>query len=371
MEKPQPPTKRLYSIDVLRGFDMLMICGVEVFMESLEGKTSMPWVDALARQFHHTTWHGFSFLDFIFPLFLFIAGVSIPFSVSSASDKGATKAQVYKKAFRRMIILVVLGIIEKNAPFPFFDWSHVRLVGVLQRIGLAGFITTILFVNFSSKQRIAWVAGILLFYYAVMFLVPVPGFGAGDLSFEGNLHGYIDRHFLPGRLLQGSFDENGLLTQLPALCLTVLGSIAGDIFRNKKYSPYGMLQQLLIFGIVCLGLGLLWNQHFPINKRLWSSSFILLTGGMSFLSLALFYYLIDILQLRKWAFFFAVIGMNSITIYLVYHFVDFGFSSRLLFEGFYSNTPVLMHPVWQNLGAIVLVWVFVYFLYRNKLFLKI
>ncbi|ULQ52972.1 acyltransferase family protein [Flavihumibacter fluvii] len=363
--------KRLVSIDALRGFDMLMICGLGAFIESLEGKTSLAWVDAIAAQFHHTDWNGFTFYDFIFPLFLFIAGVSIPFSMQAGLAKGIPKSNLYKKALKRMLILVALGILEKNTPFPFFDWTHVRLGGVLQRIAIAGFVTTLLYLNFATKARMLWAAGILLFYYAAMFLIPVPGFGAGDLSFEGNLHGYIDRSILPGRLLQGTFDENGLFTQLPALCLTIMGSIAGDFLRNAAITPYGKLKKILLYGLVCIGIGLVWNLHFPINKRLWSSSFIMLTGGMSFLFLAFFYWVIDVLQLKKWAFFFVVIGMNSITIYLAYHFIDFGFTSKLLFEGLYVNSQEAWHSVFQSLGALVLVWVFLYILYRKKIFVKI
>ncbi|MBZ5857183.1 acyltransferase family protein [Flavihumibacter profundi] len=364
-------SQRLVSIDALRGFDMLMICGLGAFIESLEGKTAMPWVDAIAAQFHHTAWNGFTFYDFIFPLFLFIAGVSIPFSLNAALAKGLPKADLYRKAFKRMLILIALGILEKNTPFPFFDWPHVRLGGVLQRIAIAGFVTTVLYLNFKTKARMLWAAGILLFYYAAMFLIPVPGYGAGDLSFEGNLHGYIDRTILPGRLLQGTFDENGLFTQLPALCLAIMGSIAGDVLSEPGIAAYSKLKNLLLFGVICIGIGLVWNLHFPINKRLWSSSFIMLTGGMSFLLLSLFYWVIDILQFKKWAFFFVVIGMNSITIYLAYHFIDFGFTSKLLFEGLYVNSPEAWHLVFQSLGALVLVWVFLYILYRKKIFVKI
>lgn len=365
------PAQRLQCIDALRGFDMFMISGAGAFIYSLKGKTQWPWVETLAGQFEHTPWHGFTFYDFIFPLFLFIAGVSIPFSLNAGLNQGLSKSQLYKKAFRRMIILIAIGILEKNLPFPFFDWSQIRLGGVLQRIGIAGFVSTILYLNFNFKNRMLWVAGVLLFYYGCMFIIPVPGYRLGDLSFEGNLHGWIDRAILPGRLLQDTFDENGIFTQLPALCLTVLGSLAGDTLKLVNMSSYKILMRLCLFGLICLGLGLIWSLHFPINKRLWSSSFILLTGGMSFLLLALFYWMIDILQFKKWAFFFIVIGLNSITIYLIYHFVDFGYTSRLLFEGLYMQSAKQWHPVFQNFGALMLVWVFLYWLYRQKLFLKI
>ena len=369
--QPKPLAKRILAIDTLRGLDMLMITGAGTFIYLLHGKTNLPWVDALALQFEHPPWNGFTFYDFIFPLFLFIAGVSMPFSLHKGLELGLSKGQLYRKAFIRMLILIGLGIIDKNAPVPFFDWSEIRFVGVLQRIGFAGFVATILYLNFNSKQRIFWIAGILLFYYAAMFLIPVPGFGAGDLSIEGNLHGWIDRHFLPGRLLQKIYDENGLFTQLPALCLTVMGTLAGDVFRNETISDQVKLRTLLIAGTGSVLVGLLWGLHFPINKHLWSSSFIMLTGGMSFLSLGLFYWIIDILKYRKWTFFFIVIGMNSLTIYMVYRLIDFGHTSKLLFEGLYSWTEDKWHPVFESLGALAIVWLFLYTLYRLKIFWKV
>jgi predicted acyltransferase len=373
MKSDQPPvvSKRLLSIDALRGFDMLMISGAGSFIYLLHGKTTWPWVDALALQFEHPPWNGFTFYDFIFPLFLFIAGVSIPFSTNKGLEQGLSKSQLYWKAFKRMLILIALGILDKNAPTPFFDWSEIRFVGVLQRIGIAGFVVTIIYLNFSSRSRIFWVAGLLLSYYGAMFLIPVPGYGAGNLTIEGNLHGWIDRHLLPGRLLQKTYDENGLLTQIPALCLTILGTLAADVLRNENITDHIKLRNLTIAGTICLAIGLLWSLHFPINKHLWSSSFIMLTGGMSFLAFSLFYWIIDILKYQKWTLFFIVIGMNSLTIYLVYRFVDFGHTSKLLFEGLYKDTAEKWHPVLESIGALVLVWLFLYFLYRRRIFIKI
>lgn len=269
-----------------------------------------------------------------------------------------------------MLILIILGIIDKNTPITFFDPAQIRVASVLGRIGVAGFIATILYLNFSWFSRIIWVAGILILYYAALFLIPVPGYGAGDLSFEGNLVGWIDRHFLPGRLLQKTYDENGLLTQLPACCLCILGSLAGDILQKERKDSK-KLRLLVLAGLATMGLGLLWGLHFPINKHLWTSSFILLTSGMAFLSLAFFYLLIDVMQYKKWAFFFYVIGLNSLTVYLAYRFIDFSYSSRLLFSGIYAPAPERLHKALEALGALILVWTFLYFLYRKKIFIKI
>ena len=267
---------------------MIMICGVDAFFHELEGKTGISWIDVMARQFEHPEWIGLTFYDFIFPLFLFIAGVTLPFSLNSFLDKDTSKPALYRKAFYRMLILIAFGILYKNAPIPYLHWSQIRVVSVLGRIGFAGFVTVILYLNFDFKKRLYIIGGILLVYYACVMFIPVPGYGAGDLSFEGNLIGWFDRHFLPGRLLQGTYDELGILTQFPALCLTMLGAIAGDILRNRSLSDQKKLVQLLLFGGVSMAIALLWSLHFPIAKRLWSSSFILLTGGTSFILLAFF-----------------------------------------------------------------------------------
>ncbi|MDP4285714.1 MAG: heparan-alpha-glucosaminide N-acetyltransferase domain-containing protein [Bacteroidota bacterium] len=361
---------RLLSLDCLRGFDMLMISGAGGFLGSLENKTGLSWIDEISKQMEHTAWNGFTFEDFIFPLFLFIAGVSLSLSLNKGLKSGSGKRSLYRKAFLRMVILIGLGILYKNSPVPFFEPSHIRIVSVLGRIGFACFITTILYLNFSWRQRIVWVAGILLLYYAALFLIPVPGYGAGNLSLEGNLVGWFDRTFLPGRLIQKIYDENGLLTQFPALCLTILGTMAGDILRTS-WNDSRKLLFLFLAGMASISLGLLWGLYFPVNKHLWSSSFILLTGGIAFLSLAFFYWIIDVMKYQKWTFFFRVIGLNSITVYLAYHFIDFNYTSRMLFSGIYAPAPESWYTIYESLGALVLVWLFLYFLYRKKIFLKI
>lgn len=362
------PSSRLASIDALRGFDMLLIAGGGEFIVALKGKTSLLWIDALANQLTHPAWFGFTMYDLIFPLFLFIAGISIPFSVQKSIAAGVNKQKILKKAFIRMLILIVLGIIDKNTPITFFDPENIRVASVLGRIGIAGFFATLLFVNTSSVvKRIYWIAGILLFYYLLVFM---PGLGGGDLSIEGNIVGVFDRHFLPGRLLEKIYDENGIITQLPAMCLSMLGVLAGSILCNQKTSGK-QLTNLAIYGIVCIALALLWSLHFPIFKKMWTSSFILLTSGMGFLLIALFYLIIDVWKLKKWSFFFYVIGLNSITIYLLYRFVNFEAISKMLFSGLYAPVPEAFHPALQALGGLLLVWLVMYFLYRKKIFIKI
>ena len=361
---------RLASIDALRGFDMLMIAGGGQFIALLGGKTGIPFVDAVAAQFEHPAWNGFTFYDFIFPLFLFLAGTSLAFSVTGGLAKGIPPSVIRNKVFKRMLILTALGILDKNAPMDIFDPAHIRYGSVLGRIGLATFVSAVLYMKFSTNQRLYIAAGVLAVYYLILMSVPVPGFGAGDLSFEGNLVGWIDRNFMPGILKQGTYDELALLTQFPAICLTLFGTVAGDILL-KQYTSNVKLGTLLTFGSAGITIGVLWNFVFPVNKHLWSSSFIMLTSGMAFAILALFYWIIDVKGYQKWAFFFRIIGLNSLVIYLAVRFVDFNGSSRLLFAGIYKHAPENWHEVYNALGGFVLVWLFLYFLYRHKIFVKV
>lgn len=367
---PSTASKRLLSIDALRGFDMLLIAGAGSFLVLLKGKTGISAIDWIAGQFYHPAWNGFSFYDFIFPLFLFIAGVSLTFSLNKGRNLGMSKSTLYKKTFTRMLVLILLGILYKNAPVPFFEPSQIRFGSVLGRIGIATFVTTLVYLNFDFYKRFGIAMTTLLLYYAALFLIPVPGHGAGDLSIEGNLVGWFDRTFMPGILKQEIFDELGLLTQIPALCLTIFGTLAGEIL-SKAWLDSKKIKQLAIAGVVGIILGLVWGLHFPINKHLWSSSFILLTSGMGFLTLLLFYVVIDVWKIRKWAFFFQVIGLNSLTIYFAYSFINFRFTSEKLFAGLYAPLPEDWHPVLQAFGALLLVWVFLYILYRLKVFVKV
>ncbi len=349
---------------------MLFIAGGGTFITLLRGKTEMPWVDAMANQLEHVPWNGFVFYDFIFPLFLFITGVSLTFSLSKGVSVGVPKKVLYKKVFWRMVILILLGILYKNSPFPFFEPSKIRMGSVLGRIGIASFITGLLYLNFSLVKRVYWIAGILLSYYALLFLVPVPGYGSGDLSFEGNLVGWFDRTFLPGRLHQVTYDELGILTTFPAICISIFGSIAGEILRSKSTENKKTIT-LVVIGILCVAIGLLWNLHFPINKRLWSSSFIVFTSGLGFLTLAVFYWIIDVKGYQKWTFFFKVIGLNSLVIYFAYRFISFSHTSEKLLAGLYAPLAEKWHEVVVALGALVLVWLLLFILYKKKIFIKV
>ncbi len=366
-------SKRLNSLDALRGLDMFMISGGGAFIYYMHGKTNIGWLNTLALNMEHPGWlEPVTFFDFIFPLFLFISGISLVYSTNSQLKKGISKTEIYKKAFKRMLVLMVLGIIYKNSPINIFDPAHIRYSSVLGRIGMATFFTTVLYLNFTWKKRLLWAGGILLAYYAAMFLIPVPEYGAGNMSMEGNFAGWLDRAIMPGKLIDGIYDENALATSFPAFTLTIFGAWAGDILRKKETTQLYKSKLLLIIGAILLAGGFIWGLHFPIMKKMWTSSFILVTAGASFISMALFYWLIDIKNYSKgWVFFFKVIGVNSLAVYFLNKFINFKYTAAKVFSGFYAFVNVNWHIVIETFIGTVLLWLLLFFMYKKKIFVKV
>jgi predicted acyltransferase len=367
-----PKSNRLVSLDALRGFDMLWIMGGERIITALAhltGATALTWA---ATQMDHVEWNGFHFYDLIFPLFLFIAGVSMPFSLDKRKASGESKAKIYRHIFVRMITLVIFGIIYNG--FLEFNWGHIRYASVLGRIGLGWFFAALIVLNSKPKWWYVWFGGILLVYWAILGLIPVPGYGAGNLTMEGSIVGYVDRLLLPGRLYRGIHDPEGILSTIPAVGTALMGAMTGNFLRisGQKISGLRKALWMCIAGIISLGLGWLWGLLFPINKNLWTSSFVLYTGGWSLLLIALFYLIIDVWGWKKWAFFFIVIGMNSITIYMFQAgIINFQSSAEFFFGGIIKSFAENWQPLIGAIGYTTVCWVFLYILYKKKIFLKV
>lgn len=361
--------KRLESLDALRGFDMLLIIGGTQLITSFINAMQWDSLSWLTDQFRHVPWHGLTFEDVIFPLFLFMVGVSMVYSVSSSQKKGLSKKEIYSKAFKRMILLSVLGIIYKNRPLH-FDWGEIRYVSVLGRIGVTGFLATLIVLNTSWRGVIYWLTGILIFYWIMLLFIPVPGYGAGDLSMEGSMATYINSIIVPGRLVNGIYDENGFFQHIPATGLVLMGTLAATILRSHSLKSRKVMC-LITAGMVAIIIGVLWNFHFPINKHLWSSSFILVSGGISFLFMAVFYGVIDVWGFKKWAFPFKVIGLNSIFIYMASGLINFGYTSRYLLNGFIQMTGEDWQKFIIQLGVLLLEFGVLYFMYRKRIFIKV
>ena len=365
------PVRRLLSLDTLRGFDMFWIIGGEEIFHVLAKTTGWAGAIFMADQFTHVSWNGFRPYDCIFPLFLFLAGVSTPYSLGSRLAKGDARSLLARKAITRGLILVLLGIIYNNGLFmrPFAD---MRFGSVLGRIGLAGMFAQLIYLYVQNERaRYGIFVGILLLYWALLMLVPVPGFGAGNLTMEGSLVGYVDRLIMPGRLYKVVHDPEGILSTLPAIGTGLLGVFAGTVLRRHGLSDGRKLRQLIMAGVACVAVGWVWNLVFPVNKNLWTSSFVLVAGGWSLLILSLFYWVIDMQNLRRWTFFFVVIGMNSILIYLAGKVIDFEHAAHFLFGGLlhFFNEPV--EAVGAVIAFLAVKWAFLYFLYKQKTFLRV
>lgn len=376
-------TTRLLSLDALRGFDMFWIISGEGLIHALAKATNWSVFIWMSTQLHHTAWNGITFYDMIFPLFLFIAGVSMPYSmhrkitdngVDHASQLSAsTKNKIYIDMVRRTLILVSLGVVV-NGLFKFNGYENTRFASVLGRIGLAWFFAGIIYLNFNIKGQILWFTGLLLGYWAAMMLVPVPGYGAGVLTMDGSFESYMDRLLLPGRLHDGVHDPEGVLSTIPAVGTALLGVFTGQFLKYQSLA-WPMLKKgmvMLLAGVVLIGLGTLWDLAFPINKRLWTSSFVVYVGGFSLVFLALFYLIIDVAEYRKWAFPFVLIGSNSILIYLAAEgAVNFSHTANFFFGGLIHYASLNWQAVFSAASVIVVQLLLLYFLYRKKIFLKI
>jgi predicted acyltransferase len=363
--------ERLTSIDALRGFDMFWIAGGDDVAKALAKWWDTPASKSFAEQFEHVAWEGFRFYDLIFPLFLFTVGVVLPFSLRKYQTGDRPRAGAFARLARRVVLLFLLGLIY-NSLFR-FDFANLRVTGVLQRIAICYGIAAVIFLATKVRTQVILFALILVGYWAILMYVPAPeSQKAGDLSIETNLAGYLDRHFLPGKIYKSFYgfgDNEGLLSTIPAVATTLLGMLAGHWLLSNR-GRWGKALGLVVGGLACLGIGTLWAREFPIIKILWTSTYVLIAGGWSLLLLALFYTIIDVLKFRAWAFFFVVIGVNAITIYIAARIIPFDDIARFFLGGVvkYSGT---FAPAVIPIGTLALEWLFLLHLYRNKIFLRV
>lgn len=360
------------SLDTLRGFDMFFIMGLSGLIVSLCALWPNAVTNEIAQQMGHVSWNGLQHHDTIFPLFLFLAGVSFPFSLAKQRENGATQGKIYAKIFRRAALLVLLGMVYNGLLK--LDFENLRVASVLARIGLAWMGAALLYVNFGVKAR-AWIAVAILVIYALLskFVCAPDMPGADPLSMEGSLVGWVDRLLMPGRLIydSGRFDPEGLLSAVPAVVTAMLGMFTGELIRNEKFTGERKTVMMIIGGVVLAVVAWLGNYFVPINKMLWSSTFVCAVGAYSLLMMALFYYLIDVKGWQKWTLVFRVVGMNSITIYLAQKIISFSSINKFFFGGLAGLFSEQVGEVILDAGFVLVCWLFLYFLYKQKIFLKI
>lgn len=393
---------RLVSLDALRGFDMFWIMGGESLARAIGGLSDAPPAQFVAGQLEHVPWQGFHFYDLIFPLFVFIVGVSLVFSLGRTLAQHG-RAGAMRRLIQRTVLLFAVALFYSGGFSSF--WPDIRLLGVLNRIALCYGCAGLLFCFLSPRAIAGCAAGLLIGYWALMTFLPFPDVRPVDANgklisatmtatntaqlnwststtvrgvFEPgfNLAHYVDQKYLPGKKWDKTWDPEGLLSTLPAIGSCLLGVLAGLVLRSQTLDQRRKLLYLLGGGAICLVTGLLWSLQFPLIKKIWSSSFVLVAGGCSALLLGLFYWLIDIRQYRSWCQVFVWYGMNAITVYLADKLVNFPLVSQRLFGGdvktfFDAHVAPGFGTLMLALGEIGVGMLLVWYLHRRKIFLRL
>jgi predicted acyltransferase len=362
--EPAPETRRLASLDALRGFDMFWITGGALLFQRLAATTGARPFTWIAAQTEHAEWHGFRLWDLVFPLFLFLAGVSTPLSFEKRRAAGASRGELARHALRRGLALVLLGVVYNGLLR--FDFATLRYASVLGRIGLAWMFAALAVLYLSKRGQAMLAAALLLGYWAALSWVPVPGFGAGNLAPGATLTDWVDRALLPGRLHRGVRDPEGLLGTLPAIATALFGVFTGR-YVVREPGAARRVAGLAAAGLIALAAGWLWGRVFPLNKNLWTSSFVLWTAGLSLLAFAATHLVVDVLGARRLAFPFVVIGRNAILIYMLAAFVAFDALGDVVF----ANGLARMHAGLAPLGGLLLSWLLLYALHRRRWYLKV
>jgi predicted acyltransferase len=367
---------RLASIDALRGFAMFWIIGGEGIFHSLHtvfNNSTTGWIN---RQLTHVKWDGFHFYDLIFPMFLFIVGAVLPFSVSRRRERGESRLRLHLHIVKRAGLLILVGLIYQGLLK--FNFAEMRWSAVLTLIGLSYLVAALIVLNTSIRMQAIIAAGLLLFYWAALALISVQmtkgttvfSFGTGDYTIQGNLISFLDQVIIPGSHPYGGVTLGvGPFLTVTGAANVLIGSLAGHWMRSKRSDDQIVLGMLLA-GAVSLFAGYIWGHFFPIIKLIWTSSFVLVACGWSLLLLALFYWVIDVRGHKQWAFFFIVIGMNAIAIYFLQEFVNFRQISSFFLKGV-SEQVGMIGPLILSFGALMVRWLFLCFLYRHKIFFKV
>jgi predicted acyltransferase len=366
-------SSRLVSLDVFRG---MTVAGMILV------NNPGTW-DAIYSPLEHSKWDGLTPTDLVFPFFLFIVGVSITLALERRADAGGSKRDLYLKIVRRTVIIFALGLVL--TAFPYNDLATFRIPGVLQRIAVCYFCAAVIFLNTRWRAQAAIGVALLVLYWAAMKLIPVPGYGAGDLSMAGNLAAYVDRGVFGRHTWKPLYDPEGLLSTIPAIATTLCGVLTGHLLRSRR-APLEKVAAMFVAGLGLMVAGWAWNFWFPVNKALWTSSYVVLTAGMALELLAACYWLIDIKGYRAWAKPFLVFGTNALAVYFLSEFTVLVASLIKFTRADGSRTDLLgliygklfaswLAPINASLlfaVCTVLVWLGVMsILYRKRIFIRV
>jgi predicted acyltransferase len=375
---------RLVSLDVFRG---ATVAGM--MMVNNPGSWS-----CIYPPFRHAAWNGWTFTDLIFPFFLWIVGMAMTFSFSKRVEQGADREQLLLHALRRAAIIFAVGLFLSGFPFGLlfghhFSWAMIRIPGVLQRIAVCYFTASLIVLYSNITWQVRWTAILLVVYWLLAKLVPVPGFGAGVLEPRGSLAWYIDSILLSGHTWSGApvpgFDPEGILSTLPAIATTMFGVLTGHFLRSER-TPEEKTAWMFIYGNALLFVGLLMDNWLPINKNLWTTSYSVFMAGMALNIFAFCYWLIDVKGHKKWAKPFQIYGLNAITMFALAGLigrltaiikVTGPEGTPITFQSFYYN--LLFAPVGDPMVAsflhsvafMVALYLIAYAMYRFNVIIKV
>ncbi|HKW28828.1 MAG TPA: heparan-alpha-glucosaminide N-acetyltransferase domain-containing protein [Verrucomicrobiae bacterium] len=400
--QPSSASRRLMSLDALRGFDMFWIIGADSLVYALNQMSQTRPTAFLAYELDHSDWQGMRFYDLIFPLFVFLAGVALVFSLGKTLATSG-RARALQRVFVRSILLYALGVFCYGGFAN--SWPDIRLLGVLQRIALAYFFTGLFFCFFKPRVLVVICAGLLVGYWAAMTFVPFPdvrptpqtqiigretGFtNVSQLNLASthyirgafvkgvNLSNYVDQKYLPGYKWDGTWDPEGILSTIPAVGTCLLGVFAGLLMRDQKIKDHRKVLYLLSFGVLAVAVGWIWGLQFPVIKKIWTSSYVLVAGGYSAILLGVFYQIVDVWKWQTWCRPFVWIGMNPLTLYLADNILG-GYASLSPRLAGGNIKAFLDAHVAQGSGqlmisvtGLVLAFWLAHFLYRRQIFLRL
>jgi predicted acyltransferase len=358
---------RILSVDVLRGFDMIWIIGVKKIFKGLDDVCDTPLTNWIFSQLDHAEWYGFTFYDIIMPLFLYVVGIAMVYSMRKRLSTNPSKPALWKHIAVRFVLLWILGMAVQGKLLT-YDMDQIKLFSnTLQAIAAGYLLASAIILYLPVVYQIGATIGLMLVYWGVFAWVPVPGVGAGVYTPEGNIAIYIDK------LLLGTFQDGTtytwVLSSLNFGATTMLGVFTGYLLQSQK-KPLQKFYHLTAGGMVLILLAYIWMPWHPLIKHLWTGSFVLFSGGICLLMLAACYFVIDVLQFRKWTTFFVVVGSNAIAAYVSASIFDYRLIAKV-FVGGLEKYVGPWYPFLLAFGGFMVLYLILDYLHRNKIFIKI
>lgn len=378
-------TQRLESLDVLRGLDLFCLTMLAPFIHSFHNTGDYTWLDPVMSQFTHVNWEGFSAWDLVMPLFMFMAGVSMPFSFSKYTNTGKRHKTVYYRIIKRVVLLWLLGMVCQGNLLS-LDIDKIKIfTNTLQAIAAGYLFASIIILNAKIKWQIIITSLLLVVYWAIMSFVTIDGFGNGSYEIHRNVGEYIERVVL-GRFRDGaSINEYGevvypiwygytwILSSITFTATVMTGVLAGEILKLDKTHLY-KVKTLALTGILMAAMGWLLQVEIPVIKKLWTSSMVLVSSGYCFMLMSLFYYIVDYKKKTRYLMWLKVFGMNSILAYVIsaeVGVISFSSVSRSLFYGLQQYVGDNWFQFIITLSNLAIVYIILYVCYKNKCFLKV